>query len=105
MFLIPKQLCRQWVLFFRVNVFYEDLSVFLKSMQNYPIIGTSLDGTPINNYNFKKPSIIILGSESHGISDEILAMTELNITITGKGHAESLNVGHSAAIILNEIIK
>ena len=101
----PKTIMSSMGSIFRVNVFYEDLSIFLKSMQNYPIIGTSLDGTPINTYNFRKPSIIILGSESHGISDEILAMTELNITITGKGHAESLNVGHSAAIILNEIIK
>ncbi len=101
----PKTIMSSMGSAFRVNVIYKELKSFLPLFKDYPIIGASLNGDSIYNHDFKTPSIIILGSESHGISSEILALTNNQISIPGKGKAESLNIGHSAAIILNEIFK
>ena len=41
----------------------------------------------------------------HGISNEITGLTSNMISIPGNGNAESLNIGHSAAILINEMSK
>jgi len=101
----PKTIMSSMGSIFRVNVYYEVLSTFLYSMKDYPTIGTTLDGSSIYNHDFKTPSILILGNESHGISKEILVLTDHTVSIPGNGSAESLNIGHSAAIIINEIFR
>ena len=99
----PKTIMSSMGSKFRINVVYKDLNIFLKSMKEYPIIGTSLNGDSVYKHDFKTPSILILGSESHGISNEITGLTDNMISIPGNGNAESLNIGHSAAIIINEM--
>lgn len=42
----------------------------------------------------------ILGSEAHGVSDEMRTMADLSVSIPMFGAAESLNVGSAAAICL-----
>ena len=42
----------------------------------------------------------ILGSEAHGVSEEMRALADLSVTIPMFGAAESLNVGSAAAICL-----
>ena len=42
----------------------------------------------------------ILGSEAHGVSDEMRALADLSVSIPMFGGAESLNVGSAAAICL-----
>ena len=54
---------------------------------------------------FKKfPVAIIFGSEANGVSKEILDAAR-KIFIPMSGHAESLNVATSAAIILSEVVR
>ena len=56
-------------------------------------------------HDFKKnPVAIVFGSEANGVSKEILDDAR-KIFIPMRGHAESLNVATSAAIILSEIIR
>jgi len=49
-----------------------------------------------------KPSVILLGNESHGLPEEILSMTQENWCIPPLGDAESLSLPQAAAIILYE---
>lgn len=52
----------------------------------------------------KNPVAIVFGSEANGVSKEILDAAR-SIFIPMRGHAESLNVATSAAIILSEIVR
>lgn len=55
-------------------------------------------------HEFKKSCAIVFGSEASGVSEEILAVAQ-KIFIPMSGHAESLNVATSAAIILSEVVR
>jgi TrmH family RNA methyltransferase len=66
-----------------------------------------LDGENIKNISIPNGSIIILGNEGRGLSDELKTIIDPNNKIFIPGHfskvAESLNVSSSAAIIANHI--
>jgi len=48
------------------------------------------------------PSVVVLGNESHGLSEEILSLTHENWCIPRLGSAESLSLPQAASIILYE---
>ena len=48
--------------------------------------------------------IIVVGNEAKGISDEILRLSNVQITIPGKGKAESLNAAVATGIILSHLV-
>lgn len=48
--------------------------------------------------------IIVFGGESHGLPDEILRSSDKIFGIPKKGYGESLNLGVSVGIILNELM-
>jgi TrmH family RNA methyltransferase len=80
----------------------------IKSLSNnqLPVFGAFLSGTSVYETSFTQNGIIIIGSESHGISDAVKELVSHQITIpsfsTGKG-AESLNAGVAAGIICAEM--
>ncbi len=86
----------------RVNVFYTDLTVFLKN-SDVPVYGAMLEGENLFEIKWKKEGIIVLGNEGQGISDSVADMIHEAVTIPRTGGAESLNVSISAAIICAEI--
>jgi 23S rRNA (guanosine2251-2'-O)-methyltransferase len=62
----------------------------------------------INNVNASAltgPVVIILGSEEKGISRELLAMSDIQVSIPVYGTISSLNVSVSAGIMLYEILR
>ena len=51
-----------------------------------------------------KPTIIVIGNEANGISDEVMEMCKcVKIPILGK--AESLNAGVAAAVLMYELVR
>lgn len=90
---------------FRVNLTYTNLSLFLQSLpNNYPIYGAIVEkGDNIYQANIQNHGIVIIGSESHGISKDILELINSPITIPNfsKG-AESLNASIATGIIISE---
>lgn len=100
----PKVIMASMGSIFKSNVFYTDLNEFL-SESKLPIYGALLEGESIYNVEFKNPSIILLGSESHGISKELFPYITNKTTIPGSGDAESLNLGVSTAIYCSEYFK
>jgi len=87
---------------FRVNVFYIELSDFIKDcIQNdITLFGAVMNGKTVEN-QFMKSGGLILGSESHGISNHLLVNEVNKITIPKYGKAESLNVGVACGILLS----
>ena len=86
--------------FTRVSGRYTDLPAFLKK-QKTPILGAFLDGTSTHTFAFPKSGILVIGSESHGISPEVEACVTAKITIPSFGKAESLNAAVAGAVIID----
>lgn len=77
----------------------------LKSM-GFGIFATSLQGEDyIYNMDFKNPSLILIGNESKGLSNELHSLAHQWIKIPILGGAESLNVAIATSIIIYEGIK
>ncbi len=66
----------------------------------YKIYAATIDGNPLQSQNYQKKSVFVFGSESHGISEDILGITDTNITIPRFGKAESLNVAVACGIVI-----
>ncbi|NTW97383.1 MAG: RNA methyltransferase [Oscillochloris sp.] len=55
--------------------------------------------------DWRQPAALIIGSESHGVSPEGLALATHHISIPMLGRAESLNAGVAGSIILFEALR
>ena len=94
----------------RVRVHYVDLPSWLSS-QKAPIYGTLLDGkdmyeTLSSIHPFTHSSIIVMGNEGNGISQEVRKLITSPIRIPSYPKnaetSESLNVSIATAIVLAE---
>jgi TrmH family RNA methyltransferase len=88
----------------RVRVEYTDLSAWLKNYNDVRIYATTLNGRDITKMEKITEGIVVIGNESKGISDEILKLSNVHITIPGKGRADSLNAAVATGIILSHLV-
>ncbi len=86
----------------RVSVYYDDGSWLKK--QEGPVYAAALDGRSIYDYEKKMKGVLVIGNESKGISEEVMAYCTEKITIPAKGGAESLNAAVAAGIILSHLV-
>lgn len=103
----PKTIQSTMGSLFRVNVSYHNLKSYLQNLpKDYPIYGAVVEnGENIYEKQVQKHGIIIIGSESHGISNEILPLINNPITIPNfsiNQRAESLNASIATGIIVSE---
>ena len=89
----------------RVKVYYEDLPALLLSQKEVPVYAATLEGKNIRDVDPVREGVIVIGNESKGISNEILALVKEKITIEKKGKAESLNVSVATGIILSYLTR
>jgi len=93
---------------FRVKLWRCDLPVQLSNLQQagaevhaLDMAGEdvwTMDGVP----GSPRPWVAVLGSESHGLSPEVLAACSGRIHIPGQGGSESLNATVAASMVLGE---
>ena len=104
----PKTVQATMGALFRVNVHYLPLADILSrvSSEKVPVYGTVLDGDNIYDAGLSGSGIIVMGSESHGISPEVDALLSHRLLVppypTGRNGSESLNVATAAAIVCSE---
>ncbi len=98
--------------FGRVNVYYTDLLPFVKALPaEIPVFGTLLEGPDLTKKTFTRPGVILIGSESHGISQELISCINEPLYIPrffnsdADNQAESLNASIANGIICYEICK
>jgi len=103
----PKCIAASVGSFTRVNISYLDLSDFmvLASREKMIIRSAVLDGKDVADASRAKSGILIMGSESHGISDKLLSFVTERLTIPRIGGAESLNVAVATGIILSSLLR
>jgi len=91
----------------RVKCHYINLSTFLSKYKS-TVYGATLNGKSHYDNLYDKKGILVLGSESHGISHQVLKEIDQRVTIVSKSvgtNAESLNVATATAILLGEIFR
>ncbi len=100
----PKVVMSTMGSLFRVAIFYTDLTDFIQksTLKSYAAI---LNGEDCSKTTFDKQSILVMGSESHGISKEVIEVCSNKITIPGSGTTESLNLGIATGIVCYEYFK
>lgn len=54
------------------------------------------------DYDFTQPTVILLGNEGNGLSDELIALADEAVSIPQSDRVESLNVAVCAALLLYE---
>ena len=68
------------------------------------VVGTSAKAKePIQDHNFTFPTVLLVGNEMHGLSQNYQALCNIMVTIPMFGSASSLNVACATSILLYEI--
>ncbi len=100
----PKSIQSTMGSFAHVCVHRCELTTFLTKHPGRRVLGTYLEGTSIQSFPFLTNDVMIVGSESHGISEEVSAFVTHRITIprgvSSTPSAESLNAAIAAAIVM-----
>nr|WP_260412474.1 RNA methyltransferase [Flammeovirga kamogawensis] len=101
----PKVIASTMGAFTRIKCHVVDLPEILSNYKKngVQLIGADMDGEDIHNFTPENKSIMVMGSESHGISQEIHSILSAKITIPRYGDSESLNVAVATAIICDNI--
>ena len=101
----PKAVAASMGAFGRVPVWAgRDLAAWLGSLPaEVGIFGADLHGDNVHRLTLQPAGVLVMGSESHGLSPEVAARLtrRLHIPHGPGGRAESLNVAVSAAILLD----
>lgn len=80
-----------------------DLLSFLLSQGLNPVrTGFSSAAVPVHEWDFTKPTAVILGNEHSGVEEGLQRAVEHELYIPMQGMVQSLNVSVAAAIILYE---
>lgn len=65
-----------------------------------PVLVADLNGTPIQEFRSPEKWALVVGSESHGVSEQFVEASATRLTIPSMGSAESLNASIAAGIAL-----
>jgi len=77
----------------------QEIIQFCKS-NAIPVLAANLNGTPIQEFRAPEKWALVVGSESHGVSNEFVHAAQECLTIPAMGEAESLNAAIAAGIAL-----
>lgn len=98
----PKAITSTMGSFVRVQVHYTDLQKYLKNSK-LQVFACVMDGESV--YSVKAgEGVLLIGSESHGIRDDVKELATVKITIPAKGKAESLNAAVATGIVCDRLI-
>ena len=84
---------------FMIDAFYDDINNYV---DKYQIIASALDDA-VSLETVKKPKdfILVLGNESHGVSEEVLKLADTVVKIDMNDDIDSLNVAVAGGILMN----
>ncbi|MCB0476820.1 MAG: RNA methyltransferase [Crocinitomicaceae bacterium] len=94
----PKVIQATMGSFFRVPLI-EKASSELRAVGSQ-IIGATLQGNDLGEFVVPENFCLVIGSESHGISEDLISQLDQQVKIPGYGKAESLNASVAAGILL-----
>jgi len=87
----------------------KELKNIINGYKNCQFLATVVKNNKSTKYfydmDYKKPTAIIFGSESEGISNELLSQADIQVTIPMKDQVESLNLGIAVGVVLYESVR
>lgn len=92
---------------FRVNCVYGQTEKILTAAKksHAKIIAADVKGKNLYAYTKTQHTLLVMGSESHGLPMDVITLCDENISIPAYGNAESLNVAVAAGIICAEWLR
>jgi len=84
------------------GVSLEDALSWAANAKLIPTAATAVDGADYAAIDLRKPRLLVLGSEAHGLNAAELDKIKERLTISMEPHVESLNLAVSAGILLFE---
>lgn len=103
-FFNPKVIQSTMGSFARVAVGYTPLLQYL-NQTDLPVLGALLNGNSIYQQPALKEGVLLIGNESNGISEALLPLISLPVSIPRIGGAESLNAAVAGGILLSHLLK
>ena len=88
----------------RVNLLYTNLYEWIKEVGDMKVFAATLEGKPLKEIGKVTEGLVVIGNESNGIHENILALATERVTIPRFGQAESLNAAVATGIILAEFV-
>jgi len=74
--------------------------------RDYAVVATSLDGEPFyRRAPLPERFVLVIGSEAHGISPQVMAQATVALKLPMRGGAQSLNASVAAGIIMYELCR
>lgn len=92
---------------FRVQVQVVDLAPCLDELRSAgaTLYQATMEGRPVFQEELKRPAVLVLGSESHGLSQAVRDLEGTAIAVPRVGAAESLNVAVATAALCTEFLR
>ena len=72
-------------------------------LKEIPLLAADLNGTPIQSFKAPEQWALVVGSESHGVSDQFVEASATRLTIPSMGSAESLNASIAGGIAIFQL--
>ena len=105
----PKVLRSTAGMIFDIPIIYVQDATELRQLMHdlgKRFVVTTVDGgRPYYEENLKTGIALVIGNEGNGVSDEVLELADVRVTIPMKGEIESLNAAISAAVLMYEAIR
>ncbi len=102
----PKVVRSTMASIFNVAIADDNNTLNLLKNKGFSLVGTYLGAKKsIYDVDFSKKSVIIIGNEANGISDEVLNICDQKIIIPMVGKCESLNAAVSCAVCVYEALR
>lgn len=81
-----------------------NLSASLEEAQHrgYQIIGAAMNGKPLSQVDWSKPTVLVIGAEGKGLRAKTLSRCDEIVAIPMSGQIESLNASVAASILFYE---
>jgi RNA methyltransferase, TrmH family len=83
-----------------------DTSLVLRVLgERWTLVATGAEGQPFDEVMFDPCPAILLGSEAHGLSAEMMDAADVVVAIPMAGEVESLNVATAGAVLAFELAR
>ena len=94
----------RWITRERIDTHEKITFLKAKQKEKFQIIVTHLaqDSISFSKVDYTKPTILVMGNEKDGVSQEVIDLADEVIIIPMRGMAQSLNVSVATALILYE---
>ena len=89
----------------RMPVLYGDPVPLVSGCSGLPVFATVLGGKDLYAMERVSRGFIVIGNESRGIRQGLLALATKLVTIPGAGRAESLNAAVAAGIVASHLVR